>query len=417
MLDAKLEATRAEQARRLAEVEEKFRPAHTIRLFRLHVLWVPALRLPCVVLRGHREFPLTLRWLRPARAFIPVSCPHCKSLESLVVAKDRLGCRRCLPRSAVLAAVSPQEVVSPPEPSTPAATSTAGFPSSGLASSPTPTDPTATRPKTANTAQRKPTADARTNRSTTAGQRPPTPVHPDRGSQRKTDRKTTQGRLVASGDKLALRFWEAVAGSDRRRLSRLLALATPAAALHQLYGAPGPAWVLGCEPADILSITTTTLVDGFPPVTYGLVRTTRSAHPYTLRWTPQAAAPVVIEVLAVPGAVGLRLPRPPASPLPPPLVQLDPVATALWAAPLPIAGPPLVLRCLAAWWRVAEELLLSAYTAPVLAAAVTHQVARRAGFQLSYAETADIYAVEERELRPAAQDVKHMLGLSGEQYW
>jgi len=50
-----LDATRAERSRRLAEVEEKFRPAHTIRLFRLHVLWVPALRLPCVVLRGHRE--------------------------------------------------------------------------------------------------------------------------------------------------------------------------------------------------------------------------------------------------------------------------------------------------------------------------------------------------------------------------
>jgi hypothetical protein len=106
MLDAKLAATRAERARRLAEVEEKFRPAHTIRLFRLHVLWVPALRLPCIVQRGHREFPLTLRWLRPARAFTPVACPRCGALETLVAAKDRLGCRRCLPRSATLAAVA-----------------------------------------------------------------------------------------------------------------------------------------------------------------------------------------------------------------------------------------------------------------------------------------------------------------------
>ncbi|MGH4016425.1 MAG: hypothetical protein ACRDSL_21355 [Pseudonocardiaceae bacterium] len=107
MLDAKLAATRAERARRLAEIEEKFRPAHTIRLFRLHVLWVPALRLSCIVQRGHREFPLTLRWLRSARAFTPVACPHCRALETLVVAKDRLGCRRCLPRSATLAAVTP----------------------------------------------------------------------------------------------------------------------------------------------------------------------------------------------------------------------------------------------------------------------------------------------------------------------
>lgn len=103
MLDAKLTATRAERARRLAEVEEKFRPAHTIRLFRLHLLWVPALRLPCVVQRGHREFPLTLRWLRPVRAFSPAPCPHCGALQPLVAAKDRLGCRLCLPRSATLA--------------------------------------------------------------------------------------------------------------------------------------------------------------------------------------------------------------------------------------------------------------------------------------------------------------------------
>lgn len=105
MLDAKLSATRAERARRLAEIEEKSRPAHTIRLFRLHMLWVPALRLPCVVQRGHRDFPLTLRWLRPARAFSPVNCPGCAARETLVAAKDRLGCRRCLPRSATLAAV------------------------------------------------------------------------------------------------------------------------------------------------------------------------------------------------------------------------------------------------------------------------------------------------------------------------
>jgi hypothetical protein len=222
---------------------------------------------------------------------------------------------------------------------------------------------------------------------------------------------------VAAGDKLALRFWEAVAGGDRRRLRRLLAPGTPAATLHQLYGAPGPAWVIGCEPADGRSITTTTVVDEFPPVTCGVVQTARSAHPYTLRWTQQTEAPAVIEVLAVSGAMGLRLPRLPAPSVPPPLVQLDPVANGLWAAPLPVGGPPLVIRCLTAWWRVADELSLSTHTAPTLAAAVTHQVARRAGFQLSYAETADAYAVDESEVRAAARDVKRMLGLSGGQYW
>ena len=412
MLDAKLNATRAERARRLAEIEEKFRPAHTIRLFRLHVLWVPALRLPCVVQRGHREFPLTLRWLRPTRAFLPACCPHCGALENLVVAKDRLGCRRCLPRSAALAVVPP-EVVPPNVTSTPAAASTSGSPPPGPAVPAAPPGPTASGSETANAARRAPAAGGRPGRSKAADRQAPAPVPPDRGSRRETD----HGQLVAAGDKLALRFWEAVAGGDRRRLRRLLAPGTPAAALHQLYGAPGPAWVIGCEPADGRSITTTTVVDEFPPVTCGVVQTARSAHPYTLRWTQQTAAPAVIEVLAVSGAVGLRLPRLPAPSVPPPLVQLDPVANALWAAPLPVGGPPLVIRCLTAWWRVADELSLSTHTAPTLAAAVTHQVARRAGFQLTYAETADAYAVDESEVRAAAGDVKRMLGLSGEQYW
>lgn len=102
MLEAKVAATRAERSRRLDEVEEKFRPGYTIRPFRLHVLWVPALRLPCIVLRGRREFPLALRWLRPTRSFLPMACPNCGMREALVAAKDRLGCRRCLPRAAVV---------------------------------------------------------------------------------------------------------------------------------------------------------------------------------------------------------------------------------------------------------------------------------------------------------------------------
>lgn len=113
MLHAKANVTRAERARRLAEVEEKFRPVHSIRPFRLHVLWVPALRLPCNVLRGRREFPLTLWWLRPARSFLPVACPACGSRETLVAAKDRLGCRRCLPRAAVVPVLPTSRATSP----------------------------------------------------------------------------------------------------------------------------------------------------------------------------------------------------------------------------------------------------------------------------------------------------------------
>ena len=66
---------------------------------------------------------------------------------------------------------------------------------------------------------------------------------------------------------------------------------------------------------------------------------------------------------------------------------------------------------------MAGERSLSAHTAPALAAAVTHQVARRTGFQLTYAETADAYAADESEVRAAARGIKRLLGLSGERYW
>lgn len=41
--------------------------------------------------------------------------------------------------------------------------------------------------------------------------------------------------------------------------------------------------------------------------------------------------------------------------LPPARIDLDPVAAALWRVELPLRGPHLLLRCLAAWWRIADQ--------------------------------------------------------------
>ncbi|HVM01959.1 MAG TPA: hypothetical protein VM263_04750, partial [Acidimicrobiales bacterium] len=54
LLADRAEATRVEHTRRVAEIEEKFRPAHHVRPFRLHLVLVPALRLPVHVRRGAR---------------------------------------------------------------------------------------------------------------------------------------------------------------------------------------------------------------------------------------------------------------------------------------------------------------------------------------------------------------------------
>ena len=97
MLDARADATRAEQERRLAEVEEKFQGRVETRWFRAHELLVPALTVPVTVHRGRREYPFSFCWLLPARAVAPVRCPHCGAGRSLVAGKEWLGCQGCLP--------------------------------------------------------------------------------------------------------------------------------------------------------------------------------------------------------------------------------------------------------------------------------------------------------------------------------
>jgi hypothetical protein len=161
-----------------------------------------------------------------------------------------------------------------------------------------------------------------------------------------------------------------------RRLARILAPDSPAAALHRLYGASGPAWMLGLEPGEpLMSVTTTTLLHGRPEITCGVVETPRSRRYYTLRWTSEQGRPAILEVLPITGAMGMRLPSlpgPPTGHAPAPRIKLDPVAAALWRAQVPGPGLALTLRCLAAWWRVAGEASLAEYDATALAAAVLH---------------------------------------------
>ena len=96
LLESQEEATRAERARRSREIEEEFTPRHEIRPFRLHLVLVPALVLPCEVRRGPRRFPFAVEWLLTASAFAEVRCPHCDASAELVAGRERLGCRACV---------------------------------------------------------------------------------------------------------------------------------------------------------------------------------------------------------------------------------------------------------------------------------------------------------------------------------
>lgn len=99
LLRARIDSTREERARRLAEIAEKYRARHTLTPYRLHLLRVPVLRLALDVRRGERRYPLDLDWLLPAGEFAPLRCPACAQCGApLVAAKTHLGCARCLAR-------------------------------------------------------------------------------------------------------------------------------------------------------------------------------------------------------------------------------------------------------------------------------------------------------------------------------
>lgn len=100
VLHAQAEATAAERARRLQEIEDKRQVRHRVRPVRLHVVMVPALHLPVWVRRGERTWPLALVWLLPVADFAALPCPHCGAAAALVAGRLRLGCRACLPPPA-----------------------------------------------------------------------------------------------------------------------------------------------------------------------------------------------------------------------------------------------------------------------------------------------------------------------------
>jgi hypothetical protein len=148
VLEQRLLATREEQARRLAEIEEKYQARHMIRPYRLHVLLVPALRIAADVLRGSRRYPMSFDWLLLLSGYAPVRCPSCASEAALVAGKEKLGCETCLPPKPVTAPVSPPKPASAPVPkAAPSKPSTAAKPAAAK-SAPAPAEAAAaSRPK------------------------------------------------------------------------------------------------------------------------------------------------------------------------------------------------------------------------------------------------------------------------------
>ena len=332
-LEQRLRATREEEARRLAEIAEKYEARHTIRPYRLHVMQVPALHVPADVLRGMRRYPMYFDWLLPAGAYAPARCPCCGGEAPLVAGKLKLGCETCLP---------PKPAAATPTPAEPAR------PVSG--------PPRGTRPAPA----------AR-------------PVSPQAKRQvvppnvRKQQQKATAT--------LAERLWCAVAADDRRTIRRILYPGSPAAALDRVLGSAGLCRVLGMppdeEPERFVAETNGDAVTG------ALLGAAGTECPYYIYCRDGQAAEVVPFPIGNDGAFwpfywwgqhpGARWASGPIVPA----KGLDPVEGALVVTGLAWNGLPVAGRALAAWGRIADhhERLLSAHPAHPLAAAVNRLVA------------------------------------------
>jgi hypothetical protein len=377
---ARIEATTAERARRLAEVRDTFRPRADVRPYRLHLYWVPALTLDVDVQRGPQRYPLSLQWLLPAAGFLRVACPACGSTAVLVATKSQLGCRDCLPTSAVVPAVPRPVGVAP------AAAASVAPPAPLQAARPAPP------PR-------------------------PTPVRRPAPSRAKPNRQEKPvSRRV--DEKHALAFWQA-ATEGGRRIRGLVVPDSPLAALRRLFGAAAPTLAIGIPPGEQPLGVGANSVD--TAVTVGTIETNRGDYRYALRWCLVLGRPAVSEILPalwihdetlpwlahLPADTRARLMHPPTAPL----INLDPIGQRLWGTGLAEYGLPLAARRLALWWRLADSTGPSALAADpdLLVAAVIYQVARDSRAGATYAHVAATYDVDDAELRKTVAVLRRLL--------
>jgi hypothetical protein len=427
LLAARMDSVRAEEKRRLAEIGEKYTPRHEIRPYRLHLLYVPALRLPVDVLRGARRFPLVLEWLLPAGAFAPLCCPGCGADAGnwpLVAAKTHLGCARCVSK---VAAGPP----APRAPAVPAPASAVPAPAHGRRKEPAPDSAEGAGGNTENGEQgRAQTACGAVRAKPGPAASRPAPAGSPPVSPTARQRALNPQALSKMGEKLAMDFWSVTGQGNLRVLRRLCAPDSPATAAIRLYGISAPATAIGMaagERPESLTFVTSVPHDSDLADTCGFLDAGRARYNYLLRWHPDAR--LVAEVLPFGTWVSARLPSPrwlysSASArmfegLAEPGCDLDAVAVRLWRKVLPAHGLPLTLRCLAAWWRISDGPELAAAHRPsVLAAAIHRMVGYRAGESgVTHGAIAEMYRVAATETRAITPLLQARLQLSPQQPW
>ena len=391
-LEQRLRATREEEARRLAEIAEKYEARHTIRPYRLHVMLVPALRVPADVLRGDRRYAMCFDWLLPAGVFAPARCPSCDDEAPLVAGKLKLGCEACLPPKPAAPAPAPASASAKPAAPPGGRSAPAAKPAPRLPGA-KPVPPQAKKP-----------------------------VSPQARRRAAVPPKVRKEQQKAAAT-LAERLWRAVAAGDRHAIRRILHPGSPAEALDRVLGPAAFCRVLGMppgeEPEKFLAET-----DG-DAVTGALLGVAGTECPYYIYCRDGRAAEVLPFPIGHDGAFwgfywwgerpGARWDSGPIVPA----KGLDPVEGALAVTGPAWNGLPVAGRALAAWGRIADhhERLLSAHQARPLAAAVNRLVAFRAGGRTTFADAATRFRVPEQDVRRVDRAVRPLLALGPGQPW
>jgi hypothetical protein len=240
----------------------------------------------------------------------------------------------------------------------------------------------------------------------------------------------TPAKLGKLGDKLTGKMWDAVVGNDRR-LARICAPDSPAAAAIRLYGPSGAAWAVGISPSeDLVAVAarTTTASSGVRHASHGQVETAAGHRfPFLLRWQAPTGTAQIDEILPYdrpfepahlrrwvpgPGWAGVHAP-------PQPRIPLGPVGELLWRRVTPTFGLPGVLRCLAALWRLTDEnVFLDSHGSAAVAAGIERMVCQRANLTTGrFADIAAAYRVNEAAVRAADADLQKRLRLGPQRWW
>ncbi len=386
LYDAQEETTRAEWSRRREETEAKFAGSRAIVPFRLHLVEVPALEVPVTVRRGPRTFGLDLHWLLPFACFLPLRCPHCGAGAPLVAGRDRLGCRTCQTRAVT----------------------------GGTSDRPTPTP-------------------AKLALAGPVGAPPPPADEPTGGPTLRRSGKSERMARSALRDKqvqkalhgVAMGFWQAVAEAERYGS---VARRSPLEALYRCYGPAGPLCAVGLPPDAIpVRMRAAGIADDAGDVlaTSGLVTTTEGTARFTLRWRLTGRDPSVVEVLhqSPPrGGSSLPVPRRGRDALlapvadPPRPAELGPVEALLGQHAM-AGGLPLVVRCLALYWRVQGQRRLAPLGPGALAAAVETVTRRHSDLSGGPETAARRHGVPTAEVREACEALEVVVGAAADHLW